>query len=141
MNKNKYQIRIKKLAKKYDLKLLLLFGSQLRYKKFLHPESDVDIAYISQRELSGEEIINFNCDLIDTFNYNKIDIVDLKKAPPFLCFEISKNSKLLFGKKMDYLEFKAVAFKKYIDTHSLFELEDFLIKKRQKSLGNFIYDK
>lgn len=141
MNKKQYQQKIKKLAKKYDLKLLLLFGSRLKNKKFLHPESDMDIAYVGQGELTGEEIINFNCDLIDIFKHDKIDVVDLKKAPPLLFFEISKNSLLLFGKEMDYLEFKAMAFKRFIDAQSLFELEELLLKKRQESLRNFLYAK
>lgn len=126
--------KIQEIAEKYDLKMLLLFGSQLKSKKLLHPESDVDIAYASKKKLTGDETVDLNCDLIDIFEHSKIDMVDLKKAPPLLRFEISQNSKMLFGDEMDYLEFKAQAFRIYIDAKPLFKLRDLLIRKRQELL-------
>jgi len=133
--------KIEEIAEKYNLKMLLLFGSQLKDKKLLHSESDVDVAYYAQRELTGKEAIDLNCDLIDTFGHDRIDMVDLKKAPPLLRFEISRNSKMLFGDEMDYLEFQAQAFRIYIDAKPLFKLRDLLIRKRQEELANFLYGK
>ncbi len=131
--------KIKNIAKKYDLNLLLLFGSQAKDKKFLHKESDFDIAYRSKKDLSGKEIIDLNCDFIDFFHCDRIDLVDLKKDNPLLKYEIAQNSKLLYGEEIDYLEFKALAFRKYVDSQPLFKLQDILIKKRQEFLRNKIY--
>lgn len=136
MKKEKEQLN--KIAKKYDLKLLLLFGSQVD-KKSLHQESDFDIAYFSRRELDGRELIDLNCDLMDVFVDDKVDIVDLKKADPLLKYQISVKSKLFFGDIMDYLGFKALSFKEYIDHTSLFEIEDYLIKKRHQLLTKSIH--
>ena len=130
--------KIQTFAKKYDLNLLLLFGSQVD-KKYLHQESDFDIAYSSKKELTGKEIIDFNYDLINFFHCDLIDLTNIKKTNPLLMYQISKNSKLLYGNKMDYLKFKAIAFKKYIDSQPLFELQDILIKKRQEFLRSKIY--
>ena len=128
-----------KFVEKYELKLLLLFGSRAKDEKYIRKDSDFDVAYLSKKELTGKEIIDFNCDLMDIFNFDKVDLVDLKKDNPFLQYEIAKNSKLLYGKEMDYLEFKAFAFKNYISHKPLFELRDFLIKKKHQLLAKKIY--
>jgi len=131
--------KIKKVVKKYDLKMVLLFGSRVSGR--INFDSDVDIAYLSGRELSGKEIINLNCDFIDIFNCDKIDMVDLKRVNPFLRYEISRNSKLLFGNEIDYLKFKAFAFRSYIDHQPLFKLQDILLKRRHELLRKSIYGK
>ncbi|MBU1046130.1 nucleotidyltransferase domain-containing protein [Patescibacteria group bacterium] len=136
----KEQKQLNKIAKKYDLELILLFGSQVD-KKFLHRESDFDIAYLPKRELEGKELIDLNCSLMDLFDNDKIDMVDLRKADPLLKYEIAERNKLLFGDEMDYLAFKSYAFKDYVFHRPLFELEDCLIKKRHQLLTKSIYDK
>lgn len=128
---------LEEIAKKYSLELLLLFGSRVSKKTYFG--SDFDIAYLAKRELTGKEIINLNCDLMDLFHSDKIDMVNLKRANPFLTYEIAKNCKLLFGKQQDFLEFKAVAFRKYIDALSLFELQEILMRKRHEVLRQKIY--
>ncbi|TRZ80238.1 hypothetical protein D4R86_04640 [bacterium] len=136
MEKEKKQLN--KIAKKYSLKLLLLFGSQVN-KKNLHQESDFDIAYLTKRELNGKEQIDLNCDLMDIFHSDRIDMVNLENVNPLLRYEIAINSRLLYGNELDYLEFKALAFRTHIDSQRLFDLEDILVKKRHKLLEQSIY--
>ena len=133
--------KIEEIAEKYDLKMLLLFGSQAKDKKFLHKESDFDVAYLSERALGGKEIIDLNCDFIDMFRCDRVDLMDLKRAKPFLRYEIAKNSKLLYGNEIDYLEFKAFAFRDYINHGRLFEIEDLLINRKHQLLREKIYGK
>ncbi|MDP1993657.1 MAG: nucleotidyltransferase domain-containing protein [Ignavibacteria bacterium] len=129
--------KIKKIAQKYNLEMVLLFGSQVNGRA--KPNSDIDIAYSAQKLLSTNEKIDLNNDLCDFFKKDIIDQVDIKNANPLLLYEISQNSKLIFGKEIDCLEFKAFAFRNYIDSESLFKLEDLLIRKRHKELGKLIY--
>lgn len=130
---------LKKIAQKYSLELLLLFGSQI--SKRIHKESDYDIAYLSKKDLDIKEEINLNYDLIDIFNSDRVDLVNLKKANPLLSFEIAKQCQLIFGEKKIFSEFKALAFKKYIDHLPILDLEKTLIKKRQELLKESIYGK
>lgn len=130
---------LKKIAQKYSLELILLFGS--RVSKKIHQESDFDVAYLSKRELSGKEEIELDCDLMEVFESEKVDLVNLRKVDPLLRYEIAENCQLLYGKEEDLLEFKAFAFRDYINHLPLLELEDFLIKKRQKLLKKLIYGK
>ncbi len=128
---------IEKIAGKYSLKLLLLFGSQASGKS--RPDSDFDLAYIAKKELSMEEKISLNNDFISFFNCDSIDVTDLKEANALLIYEISQNCKLLFGDDEELANFKIFAFKNYIDHIPLFELEEALVKKRQTLLKKAIY--
>jgi len=130
---------IEKIVQKYNLKMILLFGSQVNGRA--KPDSDVDIAYSAQKLLSTNEKIDLNNDLCDFFKKDIVDQVDIKNANPLLLYEISQNSKLIFGKKIDYIKFRTRAFRVYIDSESLFNLEDSLIRKRQKWLSDMIYAK
>lgn len=132
----KEKSNIAKIAKKYSLKLLLLFGSQANGKS--RPDSDFDIAYIAKKKLSMDEKIDLNNEFISFFNCDKIDLTDLKEADALLIYEISQNCKLLFGDDKEFANFKIFAFKNYIDHIPLFELEEKLMKKRQKLLKEAI---
>ncbi|MBU4480926.1 nucleotidyltransferase domain-containing protein [Patescibacteria group bacterium] len=131
--------KLKELAEKYQLKLMILFGSQV--KERFHQESDVDVAYLSKKDLSGKEIIALDCDLIDVFSQDRVDLTNLRQDNPFLSSEIAKNSQLLYGKEMDYLEFKAFAFKDYVNHQPLFDLTSILIRRRHLLLREKIYGK
>ena len=63
---------------------------------------------------------------------NQLDLTDLAKANILLRYETTSRGKLLYGDEDEYTEFKAFAFRDYIDAKPLFELEDILIKKRQE---------
>jgi len=80
-----------------------------------------------------------NCDFIDIFSCDKIDLTDLKNANPLLCYEIYKNSQLLYGNELDYSNFKARAFCCYIDAIQLFFLQNCLLQKQHKLLKKLIY--
>ena len=130
--------KIKELAKEFNLNLLLIFGSQAANQTL--PESDVDFAFLAKKDLSFKDEILLNTKLSALFEDKKIiDLVNLRKANPLLKQEVTKNCLLLYGKEEDFFELKAAIFKDYVDHLSLLELEDFLIKKRQKLLANSIY--
>jgi len=125
MNLDKSQFN--ELGKKYDLRLLMVFGSQVNGD--INQDSDFDFAFISNNEVNLRDL---NSDLIDIVNNDKVDLVDLKKTNPLLKHEISNRIELVHGNELDYLEFKASAFKEYIDSKPLFDLQNLLIKKRQE---------
>ncbi|MEK7202845.1 MAG: nucleotidyltransferase domain-containing protein [Patescibacteria group bacterium] len=131
--------KIKKIAQKYNLEMVLLFGSQVNGRA--KPDSDVDIAYSAQKPLSTDEKIDLNNDLGNLFHKDNVDQVDIKSANPLLLHEISTNCKLLFGQEIDYIKFRTRAFRVFIDSESLFKLKESLIKKRQKFLSEMIYAK
>ena len=98
---------IKGIAEKYELEMVLLFGSQASGK--IKPDSDFDIAYSTNKPLDLEQKLNLNDELVDCLKNNKVDQVDLKAVSPLLLSEIAKNCQLIFGKQIDFIKFKLFA--------------------------------
>jgi predicted nucleotidyltransferase len=125
----------------HGIKFLVFFGSQAAGTG--RKDSDYDIAVFTTKE---GNIVNFDnyIDLLDFLSNllgipnNKIDITNLNKANTLHRYEVILSGILLYGDEDEYAAYKAFAFKEYIDSHPLFTLEKFLIKKRQKLLKETI---
>jgi predicted nucleotidyltransferase len=116
----KQKQKIEELAKKYQLKLILLFGSRATGK--VHKESDFDVAYLPSGNLSYDEETDINLQFIGIFSHDRIDTVDLRKAPPLLLFGIFKNCQILFAEDdLIFYRYRAYILKKYIEAESYYE--------------------
>lgn len=124
-----------KIAQKYFLELVLLFGSRLKDKKYLHQESDFDVAYLSKNDLDLMEEAQLIVDLTPIFKSENIDLVNLKKAPPLLFYAITKNCRVVYEKKsLTFAFLRAYAFKKYVETKPLYEAKFEKLKEAIKTL-------
>lgn len=128
----KVKPHIAKLAKKYGLTLVVLFGSQAT--GHTHKESDVDVAYISDRKLSFDEEVLLNTDLTEVFRNDKVSLVNLKTASPLLLKQVVMNAAVLYEKHPSlFNEFYLLALRLYDEAKPLFELRrDFLNYKISK---------
>lgn len=110
----KQKQKIKEIAEKYGLKLILLFGSQSTGRT--NRESDFDIAYLSKKNLTFDQENNLNYEFTNIFQHDKVDSVDIRKAPPLLLFGIFKQCLVLFKENdLIFPTYRAYAFKKYIE--------------------------
>lgn len=129
---------IEQLADKYKIKFIVLFGSQT--KGVPREDSDFDIAVYMDgfNDLDAYNSVLFS--LADAVNIlsQKIDLTDLKNANPLLRYEITRKGELLYGNELEYLQFKAFAFRDYISARRILDLEFFLIKKRHKLLEKYV---
>ena len=115
-------------AKKSDLDLLVLFGSQVSGKT--HKNSDYDFGFISAQPKSFEEQVRMEFELSEILKIGKIDLVDLKKAPPLLMKNAALNSVLFYQKKSTlYATFKIYALKLFAEAKRLFEIREIAIQK------------
>ncbi len=126
---------IAKLAKKYDLKLIILFGSSVDGKK--HKNSDIDLGILSEKRNLSDSLLNVIADLISVFG-NQVDVANLDYANPLLLHQVSKNSELIFGKEVDFQKFKLYAFHRYNDYQPYFKLEQQTNQKVIKKLCQLI---
>jgi predicted nucleotidyltransferase len=126
--------KIASLAEEFNLKLVLLFGSQASQRA--HRESDVDFGVLPEKSLSFEEEILLNTKLSGLFQDKKIiDLVNLKKAPPLLLKQILDNHKILYQKNsLDFSNFEALVLQKYREATPLFEMRHEKLEKLAKSL-------
>lgn len=120
------KLKITKIAKKFQLKLIVIFGSFANGKH--RKDSDLDIAVLGLKEISFNEQISLTNKLSLIFNKN-IDLSVLNRANPLLLFQVSKNSILLYGSREEFLKFKLYAFNAYNDYAPYFEMEKKLNKK------------
>jgi predicted nucleotidyltransferase len=133
--------KLKKYAPEKGIKFIILFGSQATGNVL--EESDFDLAVLTTKEKSISTLDNYN-DVLDflkgvlEISDYKIDLTNLNKANPFLRYEVISSGILLYGDEDEYAGYRAFAFKEYIDSRSLFDLEKFLVKKRQRLLRELL---
>lgn len=120
-----------KIAEKYGLNLLVLFGSQATGKT--HPKSDVDIGYTANGQLELNTRFEIGKDISRVLERDDIELVDLQRISPLMKKIVADEGVLLYEREPGMFElFCIYAFKLYVETKPLREL-------RYQSLKNFIY--
>ena len=134
MDINEKQVKkIMELAKEFDLKLILLFGSHA--SGHANRDSDVDLAYSSSKKLSFKDEILINTEFCNILQTNRVDTVNLKTAHPLLLNQILENNKIIYEESSVYYSiFEALTLQKYKEAEPLFEMKNEQLKKFVESL-------
>lgn len=138
-------MEICKFAEKYGIKFIILFGSQA--KETSKKESDFDIAISLNDGHSIFDDSKLYSELLENFSHvfnvkeDKIDLTDLNSANILLRYDVASGGKLLYGDENNFAQYQAFAFREYIDAKPLFNLEDYLINKRQRLIGEALLKK
>ncbi|MEK7460644.1 MAG: nucleotidyltransferase domain-containing protein [Patescibacteria group bacterium] len=116
---------IKKLAKNYQLELLILFGSQITGR--IHRESDFDIGYISRLQLTSEDeghLIIALMPIVEQQDERVINLVNLKRVTPLLLFAATKSAQIFYEHTpITFAALRAYSFKQYFETKSLYRIK------------------
>lgn len=119
----KSQTLLRDLARRYNLELVLLFGSRVTGQ--VHKESDYDIGYVSRQKLDLDDegrLINDLMPIVGVGDERAINLVNIKKAKPLLLFAITSSCQVLYEKEPAvFARLRAYAFKQYIETKPLYE--------------------
>lgn len=120
------------LCKKFNIKLMYLFGSQA--KGNAAKQSDFDIAVLFKKEppdpLALEETAGLSSDLNKYFP-TKIDIVSLHYAPLLLKYEVVAHNYLLYCEnEIDRINFEVSVIKEYIAEEPVRKLYNDALHKR-----------
>ncbi len=121
---------LEKTAKRFDLKLVILFGSRATGDATEH--SDYDIGLFGGHPLSEEEMIELQGFFSRFFKTERVDLVDLKKAPPLL------KVKALSAFKVLYEADPVLKFQLPLSAEAEFEECRDLYEMRRKSLEEFV---
>lgn len=125
--------KIQKTGKKHRLDFIILHGSQVTGKK--GPEPDVDIAIYRNGGIDFKEEMQLFLELSKVFGeFGELDLKTLHKKDPLFRYYVVRDGVLLYGNRVDYLNFKAYAVRDYDESQSLFKLESLLVQKHQKEL-------
>lgn len=115
----------------HDLRLILLHGSHVG--TLIHPESDIDIAVLRDQKKPPFHYINLVSDLMEAFDSDHVDLVDLTHADPLLLFAATKNCQLLSGNEADLANLQKLAFHRYNDYLGYLKEEQNFIRKKLQS--------
>lgn len=131
INKNK----IAEIAKCYNLTLVVLFGSQVT--GFTHKESDVDVAYMSDRKLSFYDETLLNTELTEVFRNDKVSLVNLKTASPLLLKQIVMNAIVLYEQAPHlFTETFLYILRVYEDAKPIFDLRAHYLSRKISEYKN-----
>lgn len=123
------------MGQKRRLRFVILHGSYATGKE--RPGSDLDIALVGKQGLSFNDTMAIYEALDGVFGDSKereLDVKTLHHADPLFRYLVIRDGILLYGDPTDYNEFKAYAFRDYMDTKNLRELESALLKKSIRAI-------
>jgi len=120
MNIELLKPKIKSLAHRYHLDLVVLFGSQTTGKT--HSGSDVDVAVIGKVPF---RVTQLSMDFSDIFKRDDVEVVDLGRSSPTLMYSVVRDGKLLYERSEgEFLRWKLYATKIWMETAWLRAMRD-----------------
>ncbi|MDE3087894.1 MAG: nucleotidyltransferase domain-containing protein [Chloroflexota bacterium] len=137
MNRPDSKQSIAKVAKRYHLDLVVLFGSHA--KGYARPDSDMDIAvraskmnWIRARRVPEWkwklEVIGAVAGAVDV--HNEVDVSFLNRAAPLFLFEVARCGKPLYqSKPTDFIIFQSYAARRYDDNEKFFRARAEFLRK------------
>lgn len=130
--------KIKKVAEKYNLKLVILYGSHARGAA--KETSDIDIAVLGAVSLDFDAVLAITGEFSSIFESNAVDVKSLHNVNPFFRYQVTKDGTLLFGGERGFISFKAYAFRDYIDSRSLLRLKEKMVRERVRHFNANAHD-
>ena len=119
-----------KLASLFEdeaLQFVLLFGSQSSGQ--VHPKSDIDLGFLYDEPV---DLLNLTNKVIQVLRKDRVDVVDLRRANPLLCYSAARQGKLLYERCPGlFNRFYSLSFRRYVDTKKLRDA-------RQRAIDTFL---
>ena len=124
---NEIKEKLSSLFKEEALQIVLLFGSQSSGQ--VHPESDIDLGFLYDEPV---DLLDLTNKVIQLLHKDRVDVVDLRRANPLLCYSAVRQGKLLFERSPGlFNSFFSLSFRRYVDTKKLRDA-------RQRAIDNFL---
>lgn len=122
--------QIQKIGQSHDLCFVILHGSYA--KGAPRPGSDLDVAVLGKHPLSFAETLKIRENLTQVLGDRRereLDVATLHGSDPLFRFEVTRHGALLYGDPAGYEDFKAYAYRDYMDSYDLRQLELALLQK------------
>ncbi|GAB4471894.1 MAG: hypothetical protein OHK0044_15280 [Burkholderiaceae bacterium] len=118
--------RLAETAAGFGLRLVVLFGSHARGRQ--RPDSDCDVAVAG---CPRQRFWELNDALQEALTGSALlDLVRLEDADPLFRQEIMRDAVLLYGDPDLFCEYRAFAYRDFVDSADLFELERTLLRRK-----------
>lgn len=123
--------KLQKVVKCYHLRLLVYYGSYARQEDYDPLRSDIDIAFISESQLSSQQLFDLMSDLILLHKKSNIDLVNLQTASGLLKEAVANDGRVLYEQEPGY--FQALCpylYKCYYETRKFRQVKRAIFEKK-----------
>ena len=127
--------KITSVGKKYRLRFIILHGSYAVGRE--RQDSDIDIAVVAEHDALREGFFDIYSELTEVFGDRKgreLDVKSLNHVDSLFRYLVLIDGILLYGNVTEYEEFKAFAFRDFMDSADLRRLELHMTLQKQKYL-------
>jgi predicted nucleotidyltransferase len=126
------------VCRELDLQMVVLYGSRATGGPPPTPESDLDLAVVGRRPHAATPLMMWHQALADVFDGYALDLARLGTADPLFRYEIFRQGILLYGDLDAFFEYKAFAYRDFVDSADLRALEDALFQKKMAYLRSHL---
>jgi predicted nucleotidyltransferase len=115
--------KFKELANKYNLNLIIIFGSYITEN--FNSNSDIDIAVQAENvDLINNNKLKLLNEISALFNHRETDLILLNHADPLLKFNIAQEGKLIYQAEEGLFNiFKVRAMSEHNDAQKFYKLD------------------
>lgn len=121
------------------LRLVVLFGSRATGSPPPSSESDLDIAVLADPSAPAGAFWSYFQEISAVFPENSLDLVLLNGADPLLRWEVMRAGVLQSGDPDAFLEYRAYAYRDFVDSADLRALEGELFRKKMAYLRSELH--
>lgn len=125
-------------CRRLGIRMVVLFGSHAPGGLTPGSGSDVDLAVALERTAERPGFGALFDALTDAFPHATPDPVFLADADPLFRWEIMRTGVLLYGDLDEFLELRAFAYRDFVDSEDLRELERVLFEKKMARVEELI---
>jgi uncharacterized protein len=132
--KKKFNL-LKKIAKKYQLRVFILFGS--RASENFNKDSDYDFAYFTDKPLSVNKKIELLEEIQEIVNFQQVDLIELNTTPSILLRNeiFNKTGICIYESELGLFdELAGNAWLDYMDNKDYFEEYEQILNNAIKEL-------
>ena len=122
--------KLEQIVQKYDLRLLVYYGSYARQHDYDPNHSDIDLAFISRQTLDARQLYDFMTDLILLHKKSDLHLVNLQTASGLLKQAVAQDGMVLYEEKKGY--FKSLCpylYKCYYETKKFRQAQNAVFQK------------
>lgn len=113
-------------------RMVVLFGSHATGEPPPVTDSDVDVAMSYANGTPAPSVWDAHRELAPIFGDRTLELVFLREAGPLFRWEIMREGRLLWGDPMAFLNYRAFAFRDFVDSADLRQLERTLFEKKME---------
>jgi len=123
--------KLQQLAKKYGLRLIVYYGSYARQVDYDPSRSDIDIAFISKKQLNSQELFDLMGDLIILHRKSQLDLINLQTASGLLKEAVANDGRVLYEEAEGcFLSLCPYLYKCYYETRKFRQVQRAIFEKK-----------